>query len=119
MDVTVNPAEIAGVDPDFIVKPTGVDMDINVPVEDTAIVAWPPQLVVACYWRKCYLRLVLAKKWDFTSKRSTFVPRNGQVTGSDLCHDPPQAKREWEDGWEGKWKGWKAGAEGGVMLVVG
>jgi hypothetical protein len=37
MDVTVNPAEIAGVDPDFIVEPTGVDMDINVPVEDTAI----------------------------------------------------------------------------------
>ncbi len=37
VDVTVNPAEIAGVDPDFIVEPTGVDMDIHVPVEDTAI----------------------------------------------------------------------------------
>ncbi len=33
----MNPAEIAGVDPDFIVKLTGVDMDINAPVEDTAI----------------------------------------------------------------------------------
>ena len=36
VDETVNPAEIAGVDPDFIIEPTGVDMDINVPVEDTA-----------------------------------------------------------------------------------
>ncbi len=35
---TVNPAEIAGVDTDFIVEPAGVDMDIDVvPVEDTAI----------------------------------------------------------------------------------
>ena len=33
----MNPAEIAGVDPDFIVDPTGVDMDTDVPVEDTAI----------------------------------------------------------------------------------
>jgi hypothetical protein len=38
VDETVNPAEIAGVDPDFIVEPTGVDMDTNVPIEDTAIV---------------------------------------------------------------------------------
>ena len=35
--MTVNPAEIAVVDPDFIVEPTEVDMDINVPDEDTAI----------------------------------------------------------------------------------
>ena len=37
VDETVNSAEIAGVDPDFIVEPTGVDMDTDVPVEDTAI----------------------------------------------------------------------------------
>jgi hypothetical protein len=35
--VTVNHAKIAGLDPDFIVEPTRVDMGINVPVEDTAI----------------------------------------------------------------------------------
>lgn len=34
VDVTANPAEIEGVDPDFIVEPTGVDIDIDVvPVE--------------------------------------------------------------------------------------
>ncbi len=37
VDVTVNPAELAGVDPGCIVEPTGVEMDINGPVEDTAI----------------------------------------------------------------------------------
>ncbi len=44
MDETTNPAEIAGVDSDFDVKPTGVDMDTNawamdtnVPVDDNAI----------------------------------------------------------------------------------
>jgi hypothetical protein len=44
VDTTMDPAETAGVDPDFDVKPTGVDMDndtwamdINVPVDDNAI----------------------------------------------------------------------------------
>ncbi len=44
MDETANPAGNAGVDPDFDVKPTGVDMDTvawamntNIPVDDNAI----------------------------------------------------------------------------------
>jgi hypothetical protein len=44
VDTTTIPAEIAGVDPDFDVEPTGVDidtnawaMDTNVPVDDNAI----------------------------------------------------------------------------------
>ncbi len=42
--MTMDPAEAAGVDPDFDVKPTGVDMDTNewamdtdVPVDNIAI----------------------------------------------------------------------------------
>jgi hypothetical protein len=45
VDTTMDPAEIAGVDPDFDVEPTGVDMDTNawvmdtnVPVDNNAIV---------------------------------------------------------------------------------
>jgi hypothetical protein len=45
VDATMVPVEIAGVDPDFDVEPTGVDMDtnawamdINVPVDNNAIV---------------------------------------------------------------------------------
>jgi hypothetical protein len=45
VDMTMKPAEIAGVDPDFDVEPTGVDMDTNawamdtnVPVDNNAIV---------------------------------------------------------------------------------
>jgi hypothetical protein len=44
VDVTMDPAEMSGVDPDFDVEPTGVDMDTdawamdtNVPVDDNAI----------------------------------------------------------------------------------
>jgi hypothetical protein len=44
VDTTTDPAETAGVDPDFYVKPTGVDMDTNawamdtdVPVDNKAI----------------------------------------------------------------------------------
>jgi hypothetical protein len=44
VDATTDPAEIAGVDPDFDVKPTAVDMDTNawamdtyVPADDNAI----------------------------------------------------------------------------------
>jgi hypothetical protein len=44
VDMTTDPAEIVGVDPDFDVKPTGVDMDTNawamdtnVPVDNNAI----------------------------------------------------------------------------------
>jgi hypothetical protein len=44
VDTTTDPAETAGVDPDFDVEPTGVDMDTdawamdtNVPVDNNAI----------------------------------------------------------------------------------
>jgi hypothetical protein len=37
VDETANPAETAGVDPDFDVKPTGVDMDTNVWAMDTNV----------------------------------------------------------------------------------
>jgi hypothetical protein len=37
VDTTTDPAEIAGVDPDFNVKPTGVDMDANAWAMDTNV----------------------------------------------------------------------------------
>jgi hypothetical protein len=55
---------------------------------------------------------------DFTSKSSTFVPRNGPIMSSDSCHDPPQAKSEWEVGWEkGKMKDTEGNKEG--LIAVG
>jgi hypothetical protein len=37
VDITTDPTEIAGVDPDFDVKPTGVDMDTNAWAMDTDV----------------------------------------------------------------------------------
>ncbi len=37
VDTTMDPAETTGVDPDFYVKPTGVDMDTDVWAMDTNI----------------------------------------------------------------------------------
>jgi hypothetical protein len=37
VDMTMDPAEVAGVDPDFDVKPTGVDMDTNAWAMDTDV----------------------------------------------------------------------------------
>jgi hypothetical protein len=37
VDATTDPAEIAGVDPDFDVEPTGVDMDTNAWAMDTNV----------------------------------------------------------------------------------
>jgi hypothetical protein len=69
-------------------------------------VAWPPWSLLAFFplgfWCGENANILgLAKTGDFTSKSSTFVTRNDQVMGSDLYYDPPQAKREWKDGWEG------------------
>ncbi len=41
----------------------------------------------------------LAKKGGFTSEGSTYMPRNGRLTGCESCHDPPQATRLREVGW--------------------
>ena len=89
-----------------------VTKDVNCYNSGSLFVAQPLQLVVAWYLSLRLLNWYLGgwqKKGGFTSEGSTFMPRNGRVTGCESCHDPPQAKREWEDGWEKKGKDAKEG----------
>ncbi len=49
MDTATDPAEIAGVDPDFDVEATGVDMDTDAWAMDTNVPVDNSSIAIECY----------------------------------------------------------------------